>query len=157
VGTIWLATEAERRKEREQFDLAIITASTLVARIADLRSSMFIALKLLPAGETTLNDIREGLQKGVETINQVGLWTQEDLTPLVRLPNHIAARLAVIGMRLTSSLARTEKASRNPNSSTKQIVGIRTIFCLQLLDFREELEPLQHQINAFLRSHGFGS
>lgn len=92
IGTIWLATESERAKRNEARDRAFVAASGL----------MLILKKVRAALETATDHFSDqffeerGFEYGIQArlIEECGVWTEEQILPLIAIPNHVCAHLA---------------------------------------------------------------
>lgn len=92
IGTIWIATGERRVRERKEHDLAMITAASLMFRIIYVRRAIN---ELELALEQRLeNSVRVDYGAHYTKIEELDIWTNEELIPLVTLPNHAAAKLA---------------------------------------------------------------
>lgn len=92
IGTIWLATASERIRRNEARDSAIVTAAALQMKLL----SMVHALQHAIDHFYDDTDRECGLQYGIHAnlIQSAGSWSNEEILPLVVLPNHVCARLA---------------------------------------------------------------
>jgi len=157
IGTIWLATATERQRKREQIDLAIIAAASMTTWITNLRSAIWIANQTLPGSLSAPDDARLALIDCISTIDRAGLWTREDLVPLVYLPHHAAARLASLSVQITSALAVLRRTSEKAELGIGDILGIRNVLSSELQFYVTELSAIQGECLVFLRARGFKS
>ncbi|WP_050465902.1 hypothetical protein [Herbaspirillum autotrophicum] len=92
-GTIWLAFTETRNKQREERTRAVIASAGVALKVSRIRIYL---QKLLDE----LHPLTERVAKLEELVSIGGvlqsatLWTQEDATKLVSLPNDCAAHLA---------------------------------------------------------------
>jgi hypothetical protein len=156
VGTIWLATAAERKRRREQLDLAIIAAASLSSWISDLRQAIWVAQQNMPGTLGAPDDAQLALADCIKSIDHVGIWSRDDLAPLVVLPGHTAARLASLGVQIRIALASLKQASGKPELDMEDLVGIHAVLGTYFDGFSEVLEPIQAECQTFLQRHGFG-
>lgn len=89
IGTIWLATAADRRRRREECSRAVIAAHALQLRIT---SAWSIAREVK---ESLENESIRGFQYAAvaDWIEGAALWTDEEVLPLMVLPRNVAAEL----------------------------------------------------------------
>lgn len=92
VGTIWLATNSERSRRSEERDRAFVAASGLMLLLTKVRAA------LETAAEHFSDDFFE--EQGFEyliqaqLIEEPGVWTEDQILPLIVVPNHVCAHLA---------------------------------------------------------------
>lgn len=156
VGTIWIATSADRKRRGEQLDLAIISAASLAHWISSLYTALWTAQQELPNGITTQTDIRSAFAKGIDAIERVGIWTPNDLLPLVPLPDHLAARLAEIAMRMRGTFSTIRHESKNRQGPVVETIGVQQMFSSALDNYGRELMGIRREVAEFLRHHGVG-
>lgn len=157
AGTIWLATAAERQRKREQVDLAIISAASMTTWISNLRSSIWVANQTLPGSLAAPDDAREALIDCINEIDRAGLWTREDLAPLVYLPHHAAARLASLAVQIDSAMAALRRGSEKSQLGVGDIIGIGNVLSSEFTFYAKELGTIQAECLTFLRAHGFNT
>lgn len=155
IGTIWLALGGDRKRKREQLDLAIIAAADLTLWIANLQRALRTAKFNLPLALNAPDDPRDACKVGVSTIENVGVWTREDLVPLVHLPRHTAARLAWAATKIRSVLGSLRLVSEADQLQDIKLLSFRTIMESQISACINELEGLQNECITFLGVHGF--
>jgi len=92
IGTIWLATAAERRRASEESARAVIAAHALGLRIALAREMAREA-----KGELESDSI-EGFRYAelADAIGNAALWTDEEVLPMTILPRNVAAELVAV-------------------------------------------------------------
>ncbi|MBW3512888.1 hypothetical protein [Janthinobacterium sp. NKUCC06_STL] len=100
AGTIWLATSEQRLRKRAERDLALITVAGLMWRIQAVETGLGGIKCELDSGlrGEVFNDYHEILMK----FELLPLWTPTELTALVSIENHVAARLAFCGETVVS-------------------------------------------------------
>ncbi|MDN2676739.1 hypothetical protein [Janthinobacterium sp. SUN033] len=92
IGTIWIASEGERRRKREQLDLACITAASMTIQLKrTLMSIQDVLLMFQDARQSVanprFNEMASMLDNGLT-------WSALETIPLLCLPNNIAIRLS---------------------------------------------------------------
>lgn len=113
IGTIWLATAETRRRTAAALDLATLAASSIVLRTARLNSAIRASIETLSHGLEGRDRIR-GFQYCIDALSTAERWTIDELTPLVPLPNHAAAKLALVNQMLVTIELVLTRARANP-------------------------------------------
>lgn len=153
IGTIWIATAAERRRRREQRDLAVIAAAEFAMRIAVVQSALGSALKILP--RSLDGDPRATYSDCAKIIEDGGIWSGPDLVPLVHVRKHAAAKLATTGVslkwisRLLNQAAKSDNFNLDKRGKFCEVMGTRM---QQAID---ELQSPLDQCIAFSQLHDF--
>lgn len=115
IGTIWLATEERRRRNRESMDLATLAAASLLLRLARMAGAIQRVISVLetdpPPGKVT------NFRFCSDCLEKSDRWTTEDLLPLIPLPNHAAASLAIVIQAITTVQMHCENASKSSRPS----------------------------------------
>jgi hypothetical protein len=124
IGTIWLATSAERRRHREAMDRAIIAASAL-------QLDLFAMVHALQNALTTFFDRMEDgdtihYKLIAENILGSGTWRDEQFLPLVVMRNHVAARLVVANSIIKSAVKAMQSAEETQGYSWAQELKPKT-------------------------------
>lgn len=93
IGTIWIATGAQRREYAAQLALATISAATFTRSIPDLISTLEVVIDRLADDEgQILSYLYHNL---AETVAGPPTWSNADLATIIILPNRAAAKLAI--------------------------------------------------------------
>lgn len=108
-GTIWLATEERRRREREAKDLATLAAASILLKLAHTIGLVMRVIQTFEAEPLQANNV--GICARAMAENE--LWTDEELLPLLTLPNHIAAKLTLVRRILLTIQRRCEDAHKH--------------------------------------------
>jgi hypothetical protein len=156
IGTIRIATSADRRQRREQLDSALITAAEVTLWIADLRRSIQSARKQLPLALNALDDTKAACSQVLVTVENVGLLQREQIAQLVSVPNHTAARLAWSTTKLRSTLGNVRRIRDAEVIKEEVTPRFTQLIDHQFLTIATELEQLENECLKFLRDHGFG-
>lgn len=102
IGTIWLATADRREIKRQAMDRAVVAAAALgpkLQNITEILAAAHEALNIFEPddfGERHYYHSHVIQQAGAsaDTIERAGTWTDEEILPLIALPNHVCVRLA---------------------------------------------------------------
>lgn len=155
VGTIWLATTAERRSRREKLDLAIIAAANLTPWIGHVNNVLDSIRSILPGSLDAPDDPKIAAADCIERIDAFGIWQQEDLNPLVFIENNFAARLSWTTMRIRHLASSLRRVSTSDNINYDNVQQFNVTLDAQLKDCTAELTVLQEECMLFLANHGF--
>lgn len=154
IGTIWLATAERRDEHKRAKDRAYVAAIGLQMKVADVKNALQAAV------EHFLDDFQSGfgLEYGKQAaiLQSAGTWTDEEIVPLIVMPNRVCARLAharsVIAKCVndlgkaeetkTYSWARDQKAKTDAKILAALIQGRDTVaFCKdEFENFRKKME-----------------
>lgn len=109
IGTIWIASDAQRRSRRAELDLAMVTAAKFIRTIPDL-------IEVIEAATDRLRDGSEEDPGYVyyeisQSIANTDMWSNSDLATLVVLPNRAAAKLALAKVDAEGLVEYFDKAS----------------------------------------------
>jgi hypothetical protein len=110
IGTIWLATAERRRQTKQEADLAMLAAGSIFLKLARMAGAMKLVIKVLDREYPP--DSRPPFQYCHQTLTNAPQWSNEELLPLVPLPNNTAARLALVMQVVILMSALCEKATR---------------------------------------------
>jgi hypothetical protein len=92
IGTIVIATAEQRRRLRTERGLMYVAVSSFIGRL-DRMMNIIVALEVLFRDEDT--DIRiSDLEECIGSLERLGSFTQDEILPLISLPNGVAARMA---------------------------------------------------------------
>lgn len=117
LGTIWLATSERRRREREAMDAATLAASSIFLKIALTIGSVNRVIDALE--RTSDNPKLFGYCNFV--ISKIERCTNEELLPLIPLPNHTAAKLGLVMQALTVIQRHCQTAQTSPGNSQENV------------------------------------
>jgi hypothetical protein len=154
IGTIWLAMSGERKRKRDELDLAIIAAAEFALWIPDVKIAFETIKQILPRA-------REGnfgpVYRDCHTLlTGARVWNSESLKPLVVIPNHAAARLAFVSTRIRNLTAAFLGASTAEMTTIEAVRRLEEILMRQIQTCIDELEVPNRACVDFLNSHGFG-
>lgn len=156
AATIWLATAGERKRERDQRDLAIIAAATLETAIVGFLVRANTMMLLPPPGTLAApDDPHEALEECIFAIRNVDLWSREDLVALVYLPGHVAARLASLGTQIRATLNELNAAAAKSLLSDLDIGTVKYLLQSELPSYAAELAEIKTELSAFLAAQRF--
>jgi len=154
IGTIWLATSERRERLRSERNLALVTVSSLTFQIPLVRTSLAAAIA------TMQRDVDQNQPTDYANISNVlgtvPLWNREDLTPLVGLRDHLAARLAFVGAEISGVKFGIEAAAKlgfNENAGLSTLFNVDTI--PRLVSPMETLDDAYARCRAFMEETGF--
>ena len=106
--TIVIATQSARQRRKEQIDLALIHAAQLFIWIAAVQGALRSAVEYLPASLPE-EDPRAVFLQCSEILEAAGMWSSADLAPLFLVPDHTAAKLAAIKIRIENTKTSLKK------------------------------------------------
>jgi len=132
VGTIWLATSESRRREREAMDIATLAASSIFLKIALTIGSVN---RVIEALERTADDPKM-FDYCSFVISKIERCSNEELLPLIPLPNHTAAKLGLVMQALTVIQRHCQTAPTSPGNGQENIGDI----IIQAKSIRNTLE-----------------
>jgi hypothetical protein len=155
IGTIWLATSTERQRRREKHDLAIVAASDLLLRFHNMSYALVTAKSLLPGMLSANDDPRLALTETMKVIDDVGIWTREELLPLVAIGNDAAARFAWTTAKLRSTIV-SLKRSVDAGKLDFLTLPFHDRLSDQLQARADEIENRIDELYAYLDTQGFG-
>lgn len=93
VGTIWLATNETRNRERDELQRARLRAAGLLLRVLNVRNA-FAEVQSAALATVLSTDDMVSFHELLVRIGRLPMWTIEDVEPLIPLPNNTAALLA---------------------------------------------------------------
>jgi hypothetical protein len=155
IGTIWLATTAERRSRREKLDLAIIAAANLTPWIGHVNHVLDSIRSILPGALAADDDPKIAAADCIERLEALGIWQQEDLAPLVFIGNNFAARLSWTTIRIRHLASSLRRVSTSDNINHDVVQQFNITLDSQLKECTAELTTLQEECMLFLANHGF--
>ena len=156
AGTIWIATNTERKAKREQLDLAVIAAVSAALWIADFRNAITRANQGKPDDLSDLYRAKVSLNNCLKIVEEVGVLGMSDLRPLVYLPKHLAARLAHTSKDISSATRSFRHAIRRAELKNRDATVFHTIFIDELRASNDELFAIQDECLLFLANNGYG-
>jgi hypothetical protein len=155
ILTIWLATESERKRKREELDLALITAAEFALWIPNMQLTLETVRSMLPM--TRNGSFGEVYANCHEQIQSAGIWSTDSLKPLVVLPEHAAAHLAFASTRIRSISAAFIEGKNAEMPYVADVHKMEEILTRQLDEAIEQLEGPLRACVGFLIEHGFGN
>ena len=155
AGTIWIATDTARQRRKEQIDLAVIYAAQFSLQIRAMQGALQSSVNVLPAC-LDVPDPRPALKKSGDILGAATMWTSSDLVPLVVVPDHAAARLAFLKVRIENTILTLSKAGTSPQPFPRgSILAYYQKRQREIFEAKDGLEaPLQACLD-FLKQHGF--
>ncbi|MYM89056.1 hypothetical protein GTP91_17995 [Rugamonas sp. FT82W] len=155
AGTIWLAQSSSRQQKRLAEDRAIIAAAGLFVRVETASSSVSRVVQLIKVSS------RPGINRTLPFLDlashlmHLDLWTDEEVLPLIVLPNRVAARMAVIRSKILQCSGVMSSWVPKDTSQTidEQSVQEMLFYALRLVDeslkiVLSELGPLAGQLHV---------
>ncbi|MCO8321919.1 hypothetical protein ABEG10_08395 [Burkholderia cenocepacia] len=92
-ATVWIATREDRRRHKEAYDLAVLTAASMRLRTSGVLARVrYIAAKIDAAHKH--DAAPESLRTFAEYIRDITVCSDEEQAKLIPLPNRCAFRLA---------------------------------------------------------------
>lgn len=150
--TIWLATEAERQRHRDELDLAIIAAAKFVLQVPRTQTALRAAIREIPKARS--GSFGPVYIDCANMISRAEIWTGEELKPLVRVPGNIAAKLAFISVRLKTCVAALHEASEKEGLAMRDVITMEPILLRQLQSALDELNAPGAALMEFLVENG---
>lgn len=92
IGTIWLAMTGERTRRNEGRDRAFVAASGLMLHLTKMQAVLETAAEHF-SDEFFAERGFEYLMQA-QLIEEPGVWSEEQILPLIVIPNHVCAHLA---------------------------------------------------------------
>jgi len=92
IGTIWLATDSERRRRREKIDLALIYAAGFPTQIMSAKIVIWEAMSHMLAHSA--DGPGSGYIEAAKKLRTAITWNEESLKNLVIVPGNAAVMLA---------------------------------------------------------------
>lgn len=92
VGTIWLATSQRRVQRRQDFDRAFVAIAATESRITKVYEALDRAVEHFTDELSRNNGFKYEIQANL--VENAGMWTDDQILPLIVLPNHVCAKLA---------------------------------------------------------------
>lgn len=152
--TIWLATESERRRRREQHDLALVKVCQFSPRVSQLHIVTKIAVELMES------DNARGVATNYNHLSilfaENPIWSAEEIAPLVCIKGHLAARLAFLGSQIGSVVEEIKNAQlsqRYTSPAASKLFNEMTI--VRLKPCLKPLDIAFFDCLAFISSSGF--
>ncbi|WP_288379795.1 hypothetical protein [uncultured Massilia sp.] len=155
VGALRIATNADRKAERERLDLAIIAAASVAMWIASFRGAIWMANNSLPDGLEMPEKAKLALINCASIVEEVGVSRMDDLHLLVPLPNHVAARLAQISMEISSTIATLKQEIRKADFGRLDTMRSHAHFIDMLRLSNDDLFAIQDECLSFLARHDY--
>jgi len=154
VGTIILATAGERKRRQDELELAVIVAAEFILRIPNMQSRlMTIACDL----ERTRNgSYGEIYQECFTQIKVANVWDAASLKPLVIVPDHAAARLALAATRINHVAGLLYEGTNLEMLTIGEVRTYEELLVAHLNDAVSRLEEPADACRTFLREQGVG-
>jgi hypothetical protein len=118
AGTIWLATADKRDKRIRAIDNAYVTIVRLQSRLAGVKHSLQTAVDVFSDEVMRRNGFPYELY--AKLLNSAGNWDDEDILPLIELPNRVCARLAQTKENMATCVRLMKNMQENQNTSWMQ-------------------------------------
>ncbi|WP_090180268.1 MULTISPECIES: hypothetical protein [unclassified Duganella] len=147
IGTIWLATSADRRRLHEEASRAIISAHALHLRIT---SAWEVVRKAI---ESLESESIQGFkyQQIAETIIDTALWTDEEVLPLLILPRNVAAELVATRDTLQHCVRLLQSGNPNKLMSPERSPEIEQVTIRYLRQVNAGLDMVSSECQKYLR------
>lgn len=153
--TVRIATSEQRRRIRNEKDLALVTLTGLIFRIEIVKQSLNTIVVMMQA------DIRQNFASDYVRMSmliaQCPIWKPEELVPLVGIPDHLAPRLAyaaaeIEGLRIAFEMVAASTHFQDPTVSTN--FNVTTLPRLE--SPIEVLHDARLRCRAYVDQSGFG-
>jgi hypothetical protein len=156
IGTIWLATSAERRKRQEDLGKATVAAARMAVRIPVIQSS-FSTVRAFLANTVFDGDPRLDYAAAARHMQDTGTWSNADVDPLIHMSGGRVAMLEMTRSRieLVCKYLLTTSTSHRLDSSKASELYIQVDSMLRKVE--EELAQHLEAFQAFLQKYGLGS
>lgn len=152
--TIWLATESERRRRREQHDLALVKVCEFSTRVSQLHIVAKVAVERMES------DSARGVATNYSNLSTIfaehPIWSAEELAPLVCIKGHLAARLAFLGSQIGAVIEEIANAQSLPRyQSPEGSKQFNSETVIRLKGFLKPLDIAFYDCLAFISGSGF--
>jgi hypothetical protein len=103
AGTIWLATEGERKQTRNSRVLARLHSASMLLRLVHAQAAVVNAYTTLSvAVETPIELGPDHLRDMLHRFSSINVWQVSDVVPLIALPDNTAVKLAQVADHLVT-------------------------------------------------------
>lgn len=141
LGTIWLATNAERKRERESKILARLHSASMLLRLIKAKAQLGNAFQVLDHSYQTQNELTiEQIGDMHYRLDSIQNWHVSDLVPLAPLPNNTAVKLAQVADYINTSVDLLIRVSRHYPTLSHQ----------ERLNFVFTMHPMLKSTSEFL-------
>jgi hypothetical protein len=155
VGTIWLATDSERKRRRDELELAVITAAEFALRVPSMQLTLTAVRDMLPL--TRNGSYGDVYANCYEQIQSAGVWSTESLKPLVVVSGHAAAHLAFASTQIRSISASFVEGKNSEMPHVTEVHQMEEFLTRQLDQAIELLDQPLRACVQFLIDQGFGN
>jgi hypothetical protein len=118
IGTIWLASSDRRERSRRELDFATVIAVEFTEILPNVICATKTVINLL--NDEFLTAYGQEYHTMANHLEMAGIWSVEDLTKLIVVPNRTAAKLALARAHLLSEIARFREATTSAQSRTQE-------------------------------------
>jgi hypothetical protein len=105
IGTIWLATAEKRNQRRQEKARAVVAAASLEVRLETVEAALEDVIQNI-LDKDSLADFSYSAQARI--ITAAGTWNDDEILPLLILPNHVCAKLSGIRTAIADSAQKIE-------------------------------------------------
>ncbi|MBV7534505.1 hypothetical protein KW842_01875 [Duganella sp. sic0402] len=118
-SAVWLATAAERKNSRQEHARAVIAGASIMPSIELMCDALELVEVMLTAGVTVSNsDFSAELMR---ILSVPAAWDQDDLLPLIPIPENVAASLARASSTYSQVLAQAQAIARFENGTNSDL------------------------------------
>lgn len=153
--TIRLATAQARTKKQEQIDAALLAAASMLVRLRNLSRGLTHLRQLLNFEFENLADAYSTAAGWSKFIRDDDLWSEEELLPLIYLPNHTAAALAMIRTNVRAVKLRLANMADDPENVHYSHAQMMRRLHYQVSSALVEIDRAYEQCVNLLLKHGF--
>lgn len=156
IGTIWLATESERKRRREELDKATLAAARMLVQIPVIRAS-FTTVRSFLIHSLFGTDPRPDYIQAAKILQDTGTWSVADVDLLVHLPGQTAAKMEMTRSRIELVGRSLLTAASSHRFDASQAGPFHGSMETMLNSADKELEEHFEICRRFLGKHGFSS
>jgi hypothetical protein len=111
IGTIIIATSAQRAALKKEFSLAFLSVAVLYRRV--IYASIAVRRVREWSEEVDISAFPfDGIVRQVNRLKRVGKWTDDEVLPIIPLPNRCAVNLVVSRNSIHDAIAALENLKR---------------------------------------------
>jgi hypothetical protein len=156
IGTIWLATESERKRRREELDKATLAAARMLVRIPSIQAS-FSTVRAFLIHSLFGTDPRPDYIAAAKILQDTGTWSATDVDLLVHLRGQTAAKMEMTRSRIELVGRSLVTAASSHRFDSAQAGPFHGSIDTMLNSADEELKEHFEACRKFLGTHGFSS
>lgn len=148
IGTIWLAGSAERAREREAMSRAVVAASSLVIPISRVHNSLSYVIDALRGTNPTAPS--HYYTAMVHSLEEAGMWDDDEILPLSVLPHAVAANLAACRAAIDHCLPILRRSANESESTRQPVPGRAEMLLPYLIAALKSLDVAQGQCRSLI-------